>query len=134
MLFRSAVAPLADRPPDITHRIALTGIMDKYVWSIDERTWGNHRPLTVRLGQRVVIEMRNTTMMAHPMHLHGHHFQVIAINGRALRGAVRDTVLVLPQATVTIAFDANNPGRWFFHCHNLFHRDVGMQTEVIYDV
>lgn len=129
-----AVAPLADRPPDITHRIALTGIMDKYVWSIDERTWGNHRPLTVRLGQRVVIEMRNTTMMAHPMHLHGHHFQVIAINGRALRGAVRDTVLVLPQATVTIAFDANNPGRWFFHCHNLFHRDVGMQTEVIYDV
>lgn len=129
----AAVAPLAERPTDGIHRIALTGVMDRYVWSIDERTWGNHRPLQVRLGQRVVIEMRNATMMAHPMHLHGHHFQVIAINGRALRGAVRDTVLVLPQATVTIAFDADNSGRWFFHCHNLLHRDVGMQTEVIYD-
>ena len=97
------------------------------------RTWGSHRPLKVRLGQRVVIEMRNMTMMAHPMHLHGHHFQVIGLNGRALRGAVRDTVLVPPQGSVTIAFDADNAGRWFFHCHNLFHRDVGMQTEVTYE-
>lgn len=128
-----AVAPLAERPADIVYRVALTGDMSKYIWSIDDRTWGNHRPLKVRLGQRVVVEMRNTTMMPHPMHLHGHHFQVVGINGRELRGAVRDTVLVPPEGSVTIAFDADNTGRWFFHCHNLFHRDVGMQTEVMYE-
>lgn len=129
-----ALAPLSERPTDIFFQVALTGIMDKYIWSIDELTWGSHRPLKIRLGQRVVIEMRNTTMMAHPMHLHGHHFQVIGVNGRTLRGAVRDTVLVPPLNSVTIAFDADNVGRWFFHCHNLFHRDVGMQTEVTYEV
>lgn len=128
-----AIAPLADRPADIVHQIALTGDMSKYIWSIDERIWGNHKPLKVRLGQRVVVEMCNMTMMPHPMHLHGHHFQVIAINERALRGAVRDTVLVPPDSSVTIAFDTDNSGRWFFHCHNLFHRDVGMQTEVSYE-
>lgn len=127
-----AIAPLADRPADIVHQIALTGGMSKYIWSIDERIWGNHKPLKVRLGHRVVVEMRNMTMMPHPRHLHGHHLQVIAINERALRGAVRDTVLVPPDSSVTIAFDADNSGRWFFHCHNLFHRDVGMQTEVSY--
>jgi len=128
-----ATVPLAERPADIVHRIALTGDMSKYIWSIDNLTWGNHKPLKVRLGQRVVVEIHNTTMMPHPMHLHGHHFQVIGINGRALRGAVRDTVLVPSGSTVSIAFDADNVGRWFFHCHNLLHRDVGMQTEVIYE-
>lgn len=128
-----AVAPLADRPVDVVYKVALTGDMSNYIWSIDDLTWGNHRPLKVRLGQRVVIEIHNTTLMAHPMHLHGHHFQVIGINGRALQGAVRDTVLVLPRNTVRLAFDADNFGRWFFHCHNLFHRDVGMQTEVAYE-
>ena len=128
-----AVMPLAERPADIVYRVALTGDMRNYIWSIDDRTWGNHRPLKVRLGQRVVVEMRNTTMMPHPMHLGGHHFQVIGINGRALRGAVRDTVLVPPEESVTVAFDADNAGRWFFQCHNLFHRDAGMQTEVTYE-
>jgi FtsP/CotA-like multicopper oxidase with cupredoxin domain len=128
-----AIKPLAERPADIIHQIALTGDMSKYIWSIDDRVWDNHRPLKVKLGQRVVVEMRNTTMMPHPMHLHGHHFQVIGINGRALRGAVRDTVLVPPDTSVSIAFDADNAGRWFFHCHNLFHRDVGMQTEISYE-
>jgi len=71
--------------------------MNKYIWSIDDRIWGKHLPLNVRLEQRVLVEMRNTTMMPQPMHLHGHHCQVLGINGRALRGAVRDTVLVPPM-------------------------------------
>lgn len=58
-------------------------------------------------------------MMAHPMHLHGHAFQVIAVNGKLVNGAIRDTVLVTPMmGSVRIAFDADNPGRWAFHCHN----------------
>jgi FtsP/CotA-like multicopper oxidase with cupredoxin domain len=83
-------------------------------------------------GQRVAIEMVNRSMMAHPMHLHGHAFQVVALNGVPLGGAVRDTVLVPPKSSVTIAFDADNPGRWAFHCHNLYHQMTGMMTEVRY--
>lgn len=128
----TAVAPLPNREVDLTHRVRLTGDMARYAWSIDDRLWGEHRPLIVRAGQRVAIEMRNDTMMAHPMHLHGHHFQVVGMDGRRMLGAVRDTVLVLPRSSVTVMFDADNPGRWFLHCHNLLHRDVGMQTEVTY--
>jgi FtsP/CotA-like multicopper oxidase with cupredoxin domain len=73
-------------------------------------------------------------MMAHPIHLHGHAFQVIAIDGRPFQGAVRDTVLVMPRSgRVRIAFDADNPGRWAFHCHNLYHMQTGMLMEVRYD-
>lgn len=121
------------RSVDITHRIALTGAMTPYVWSIDERIWGNHQPLRVRKGQRVMIEMVNRTAMAHPMHLHGHHFQVVALNGAVRSGAMRDTVLVPANGTVVIAFDADNPGRWLLHCHNLLHMATGMMTEIAYD-
>jgi len=80
----------------------------------------------------VVLELVNTTPMAHPMHLHGHHFQVVAVNGMALSGAMRDTVMVPGSGTVRVAFDADNPGRWLFHCHNLYHMATGMITEVVY--
>lgn len=124
---------MATRPADVTHRIALTGGMTPYVWSINERTWSNHQPLRVTRGQRVVVEMTNRTAMAHPMHLHGHHFQVVALDGTALTGAMRDTVLVPTNGTVAIAFDADNPGRWLLHCHNLLHMATGMMTEIAYD-
>ena len=74
----------------------------------------------------------NHSMMAHPMHLHCHHFQVVELNGKRLSGALRDTVLVPPMATVTVAFDADNPGRWLYHCHNLYHMMSGMMSEVVY--
>ena len=64
--------------------------------------------------------------------LHGHPFQVVEINGFEWSGPVRDTVLVPPLGDVTIAFDANNPGRWPFHCHNLYHQATGMMTEIVY--
>ena len=127
-----AEAPLAARPADVTHRIALTGAMMPYAWGIDDRTWGNHVPLRVRKDQRVVLEMHNPSPMAHPMHLHGHHFQVVGLNGRTLPGALRDTVLVPPRGVVAVAFDADNPGRWLLHCHNLLHMATGMMTEIAY--
>ena len=123
---------LAARPADVTHRITLSGSMMPYAWSIDDRSWSNRIPLRVGKGQRVVLDIRNASAMAHPMHLHGHHFQVVGLNGRALTGAVRDTVLVPINATVSIAFDADNPGRWLLHCHNLFHMATGMMTELTY--
>ena len=127
-----AAAPLAAKPADATYRIGLTGSMAPYQWSIDGRTWQDHVPLEVESGQRVSIELVNQSAMAHPMHLHGHHFQVVALNGKPIAGAVRDTVLVPIDGSVTIAFDADNPGRWLFHCHNLYHMATGMMTALVY--
>jgi len=76
--------------------------------------------------------MRNTTGMAHPMHLHGHYFKVVAIGNARIDGALRDTVLVPPLETVTIMFDAGNPGTWAFHCHHLYHMAAGMMTQLSY--
>ena len=128
-----AVNPLAPRASDVTHRVILAGAMAPYAWSLNGEYWPNVTPLMIAQGQRVAIEMMNHTMMTHPMHLHGHAFQVVSINGAQLAGAVRDTVLVPPMGSVTIAFDADNPGRWLFHCHNMLHMETGMITEVSYE-
>ncbi|WP_159013961.1 multicopper oxidase family protein [Acidisoma sp. S159] len=122
-----AAAPLSVRKADRTHLINLTGEMAGYIWSINNVVW-NPRvpPLSVVEGERVELVLQNQTGMSHPMHLHGHEFQVVEIDGVRLSGAVRDTVLVPPNSRVTVAFDANNPGHWAFHCHLLYHLDAGM--------
>jgi FtsP/CotA-like multicopper oxidase with cupredoxin domain len=127
-----AVTPLAPRAPDVTYRVILAGGMAPYAWSLNGKFWPDVTPLIVATGQRVAIEMLNQSTMAHPMHLHGHAFEVMALNGAPLAGAVRDTVLVPPMGSVTVAFDADNPGRWALHCHNLYHMMTGMMTEVRY--
>lgn len=123
-----AAAPFAERAPDQTAMVHLGGDMATYRWGmmgIDG--------LTVRKGQRVEIAMTNMSMMAHPMHLHGHHFQVVAVDGQRFAGAVRDTVLVPPMQSVTVAVDADNPGRWAFHCHHLYHMVAGMMATLAYE-
>jgi FtsP/CotA-like multicopper oxidase with cupredoxin domain len=127
-----AVAPLAVKPADRSLHVDLTGDMAAYVWGLNGVTYGDDQPLVVARGERVEIAMTNRTMMAHPMHLHGHFFAVVAIGGKRFPGAVRDTVLVPPMTRVVIAFDADNPGRWAFHCHNLYHMEAGMMTTVRY--
>src|SRR5262249_8093731 len=104
-----AVTSLAPRAPDVTHRVVPAGAMAPYAWSMNGEFWPQVTPLMIVAGQRVAIEMVNASMMAHPMHLHGHAFQVMALNGAPLAGAVRDTVLVPPMGSITIAFDADNP-------------------------
>ncbi|HEX3990948.1 MAG TPA: multicopper oxidase domain-containing protein [Acetobacteraceae bacterium] len=129
----AAANPLSVRPADLVHTIALGGQMKPYAWSMNGEYWPHVAPLMLSEGQRVEIELVNHTMMAHPIHLHGHTFQVIAINGQPVLGAVRDTVLVPPMmGRVRIAFDADNPGRWAIHCHNLYHMVTGMMTEFRY--
>jgi FtsP/CotA-like multicopper oxidase with cupredoxin domain len=124
-----AIAPLADRPADVRYAVDLTGDMAGYNWAMP-----GSEAIRVKRGQRVEIEMRNASMMAHPMHLHGHHFQVVGLDGGPrFSGAVRDTVLVPPSRTVTIAIDADNPGRWAFHCHHLYHMASGMMATFAYD-
>jgi FtsP/CotA-like multicopper oxidase with cupredoxin domain len=121
------------KPADRAHAIDLTGSMAEYVWTVNGRAFGEDQPLPVRYGERVEITMRNRTVMSHPMYLHGHHFQIVAINDRRFEGAIRDTVLVPPNQSVTIAFDADNPGHWAFHCHHLYHMVAGMMTSLRYE-
>jgi FtsP/CotA-like multicopper oxidase with cupredoxin domain len=132
MDYRSA-EPLAERPADRALNIDLTGSMMTYRWGIEEAAaMAHHAHLAVQEGERVEMTLTNRTEMSHPMHLHGHHFQIVAVNGVRVRGAVRDTELVPVGGAVTLAFDAGNPGRWMFHCHNLYHMLSGMMTQVRY--
>ncbi len=124
-----AATPLAGRAPDRTYSLTLNGDMTSYVWEIGSA----NGPMNVTTGNRVELAMRNMSMMAHPMHLHGHHFQVVAVNAKRINGAVRDTVLVPPMAEVAVQFDTTNPGRWPFHCHHLYHMATGMMSFVTYD-
>jgi FtsP/CotA-like multicopper oxidase with cupredoxin domain len=128
-----ATQPLTTRKADRVHQVDLTGEMVGYVWSINGVPWTKDvPPLAVAKGERVELVFQNRTLMPHPMHLHGHEFQVVEINGKRFPGAVRDTVLVTPGARVVVAFDANNPGYWAMHCHLLYHMDAGMFTTVRY--
>jgi len=124
-----AVQPLSPKQPDKAFMVML-GEQPGYRWTINGRVHGEHQPFEVRLGERVEMTFMNPTMMMHPMHLHGHHFQVVALGGKRFPGAVRDTVIVPPHAPVTIAFDAAQRGAWLMHCHHLYHMATGMMTEV----
>jgi FtsP/CotA-like multicopper oxidase with cupredoxin domain len=128
-----AKKPLALRRADRVHILNLTGEMAGYVWSINNVVWKKDTPpLAVAEGERVELVFVNQTQMSHPMHLHGHEFQVVEIDGERLLGAVRDTVLVTPGRRVVVAFDANNPGWWALHCHLLYHLEAGMFTTIKY--
>jgi FtsP/CotA-like multicopper oxidase with cupredoxin domain len=126
-----ATSPLPARKVDRSVPVDLVGNMTGYSWGMQVHGMAGV-PVTVDRGERVELVMRNTTMMAHPMHLHGHNFQVTEIDGEKLAGAVRDTVLVPPMMTVKVVFDADNPGLWPYHCHNLYHMAAGMFTTVVY--
>ena len=128
----SAITPLRDRAVTRQINVDLTGNMMSYVWGLNGRTYDNRQPLEVTAGDRVEITLRNMTMMSHPMHLHGHHFQVTGLGQAQLLGAMRDTLLVPAMESVTIAFDADNPGDWPLHCHNLYHMAAGMMTTLSY--
>ncbi|MDP1880593.1 MAG: multicopper oxidase family protein [Parachlamydiaceae bacterium] len=127
-----ALFPLLKKTVDNDVKLELGGNMSKYIWTINGQTWPEVTPIIVEEGQRVQITFKNTTSMSHPMHLHGHVFQVKAINDQLIDGAMRDTVLVSPNSSVTIQFDANNPGVWPLHCHLLYHLEAGMLTVVKY--
>jgi FtsP/CotA-like multicopper oxidase with cupredoxin domain len=111
--------------PARTVDLVLSGGMMSPDWTIGGQIYPDADPIEVRRGERVRFRMRNMSMALHPMHLHGHFFRV----GRAWK----DTVLVPPHmGEVSFEFRAENPGRWFFHCHNAYHMEMGMAREVRY--
>ena len=110
--------------PPRSFRLALQGDMSRYIWTIGGQAYPNADPLLIRQGDRVEVEMNNETMMWHPMHLHGHFFRVL--QGAGELSPLKHTVNVGPRETVKFEFIADNPGRWIFHCHNLYHLEAGM--------
>jgi FtsP/CotA-like multicopper oxidase with cupredoxin domain len=128
-----ASEPLAPRKADRAHLLNLTGNMEGYVWSINDVAWNKDvPPLPITKGERIELVFENRTPMPHPMHLHGHTFQVVEIDGKRFQGARRDTVLVPPKMRIVVAFDADNPGWWALHCHLLYHLEAGMFTTLRY--
>ncbi|MER5470965.1 multicopper oxidase family protein [Streptomyces sp. NPDC002935] len=118
------------KEPDRVHRIRLTGSMDRYDWAVDgtpfDMAHPTANPLLVEEGQRVRLDFINTTGMWHPMHLHGHTYQLGSTGPR------KDTTIVLPKTKVSVDFDADNPGQWMLHCHNAYHSEAGMMALVAY--
>jgi FtsP/CotA-like multicopper oxidase with cupredoxin domain len=100
-------------------------------WTINGQIYPNADPFVVREGARVQIAMTNRSMMPHPMHLHG-HTGMLSVPGVSGQGFAKDTVLLNPMDTATLEFTADNPGRWLFHCHNLYHMELGMARVVEY--
>ena len=124
-------ADLRSRPVDRTHRLVLAGDMQRYRWTINGRAHHQGPPLRVREGERVRLLFENRSPMWHPMHLHGHTFQLQrAANLRP--GPRKDTVVVRPAEQVAVEFDADNPGSWMVHCHNAYHQAAGMMTTLGY--
>lgn len=112
-------------------RLTLDGDMQRYVWSLNNRTLSESEVIAIRQGEIVRFIMINRTMMHHPMHLHGHFFRVV--NGQGDHAPLKHTVDVAPMSTTVIEFDANEVGDWFFHCHLLYHMESGMARLVHYD-
>ncbi|GAB3144394.1 multicopper oxidase family protein [Micromonospora sonneratiae] len=113
---------LPDRAPDRTIDLRLTGSMMRYDWGFNDLSFDPGRIEPVRSGERVQINLVNTTEMWHPVHLHGHTFAL------GETGPRKDTAVVLPRQTLPISFDADNPGLWMVHCHNIYHAEAGMMT------
>jgi FtsP/CotA-like multicopper oxidase with cupredoxin domain len=116
--------------PDVNLKADLGGNMTSYRWTINGRTADQMEPLTIRQGQRARLTFTNRTMMWHPMHLHGHTFQVVKASG--VPGPRKDTVIVQPMRSVAVDLVADNPGDWMLHCHNAYHQDAGMMTRLDY--
>lgn len=114
------------RPPSRSLEIHLTGNMERYMWSFDGVSLSPLKAkLPLRRDERVRVKLVNDTMMAHPIHLHGHFFEVVTSDTPGFHPR-KHTVSVLPGGTVTFDLTADAPGDWAFHCHMLYHMHAGM--------
>jgi FtsP/CotA-like multicopper oxidase with cupredoxin domain len=105
-------------------RFELTGNMNRYVWSMDNRVLAETDKILIKKGEIVRITLYNNSMVRHPMHLHGHDFRVI--NGQGDYAPLKNVLDIMPMETNVIEFEANLDGDWFFHCHILYHMMAGM--------
>lgn len=127
-------APENTRLPDAPVkelRFELTGNMNRYVWSLDNRVVSETDKILIRKGENVRLILYNGSMMRHPMHLHGHDFRVL--NGQADAAPLKNVLDIMPMETDTLEFNAHTEGDWFFHCHILYHMMSGMGRVFSYE-
>lgn len=110
----------------------LTGNMNRYVWTLDNKTVSESDKILIKKGENLRIILYNNSMMRHPMHLHGHDFRVL--NGQGENAPMKNVIDIMPMERDTIEFAANEPGGdWFFHCHILYHMMSGMGRVFSYE-
>jgi FtsP/CotA-like multicopper oxidase with cupredoxin domain len=123
-MLRSPVSTLLPDAPVQELHFNLTGNMNRYVWSINNKVVSEADRVVIRRGTNVRIILYNGTMMRHPMHLHGHFFRLL--NGQGDYAPLKNVVDILPMETDTLEIAATESGDWFFHCHILYHMMSGM--------
>ncbi|WP_292008738.1 multicopper oxidase domain-containing protein [Chryseobacterium sp.] len=107
--------------------LTLTGNMNRYIWSMDNKVLSEVDKIHVKKGERLRITLINNSMMRHPMHLHGFDFRVLNGQGEdGFQAPLKNVLDIMPMETDVIEFDANKEGDWFFHCHILYHMMSGM--------
>lgn len=105
-------------------KFTLTGNMNRYVWSMDNKVLAETDKIPVKKGEVLRITIYNNSMMRHPIHLHGFDFRVLNEHGE--NAPMKNIIDIMPMETDTIEFLANTEGDWFFHCHILYHMMAGM--------
>lgn len=130
-MMRSPVNTALPDGPVKTLHFNLTGNMNRYVWTLDNKTVNEADRIMIRQGENLRIILTNNSMMRHPMHLHGHDFRVV--NGQGDYAPLKNVIDVMPMETDTIEFAASQEGNWFFHCHILFHMMAGMGRVFTYE-
>ena len=105
-------------------KFELSGNMNRYVWSMDNKVVSESDKVLIKKGENVRMIIYNGSMMRHPMHLHGHDFRVL--NGQGENAPLKNIIDIMPMETDTLEFNANMEGDWFFHCHILYHMMSGM--------
>ena len=118
-------------PPVKELRFELTGNMNRYVWSLDNKVVSEADKILIKKGENVRIVIYNGSMMRHPIHLHGHDFRLL--NGQGDNAPLKNIVDIMPMETDTLVFNANVDGDWFFHCHILYHMMSGMGRVLSYE-
>ena len=112
-------------------KFILTGNMNRYVWSLDNKVVSEADKILIKKGETVRMVLYNNSMMRHPMHLHGHDFRVL--NGQGEYAPLKNIIDIMPMETDTLEFAANAEGDWFFHCHILYHMMSGMGRAFSYE-
>ncbi len=131
MLKSPTQTTLPDEAPVKELRFTLTGNMNRYVWSLDNKVISESDKILIKKGEKVRITLYNNSMMRHPMHLHGHDFRLL--NGQGEYAPLKNVVDIMPMETDVIEFEANAEGDWFFHCHILYHMMSGMGRVFSYE-
>lgn len=123
-MLRSPTKTKLPDAPTKTLYFTLTGNMNRYVWSINNKTVSETDKIMIKKGENVRIVLYNNSMMRHPMHLHGHFFRIVNKHGDY--SPLKNVLDIMPMETDTIEFAATESGDWFFHCHILYHMMSGM--------